>query len=394
MGKLTKEQWNELRIFLEQKGLSFKPLSDEMLDHISCDLEERMDHGHTFQDAWHKSIAGLPENHFQLIQQDVMETINKRFPLSKGFSFIAIGLLFISTLFKILHLQFAGELLLLSFAFIAAALLTTSISGIFLTKDKKGSRLVLAEIVSILVLLIGFSFKILHLPGADGIILPGVTLLITSLLLNTVYVYQNASGGGNFLTYLLEKYIPGIERFFLFLLLPMVALTILTSVARADATSGSMMLLVTILGSGLYFISLVWRRMEQELSKKNAQILTATIISCLCLTVPFLGPLLPFELRVIIVSLFSIVSAWLAYNMEEDPKKPIHLVLSFIVPALFFGWALIKFNIIEIPSDLYIFNLPIIGLLAVGLFLCRKHGTMRAYMIVSLSGYLSVFLKL
>lgn len=394
MGKLTSEQKNRLRVFLEQKGLSFKPLLDEMVDHISCDLEERMEGGYSFHDAWHQSIAELPDNHFQTIQQDVMETINKRFPLSKGFSFLAIGLFFISTLFKILHLQFAGEVLLLSFGFIAAALLTTSLSGIFLTKDKKGSKLVLAEIIGILVLLIAFSFKILHLRGADGIILLGITVLIIALLSNTIYVYQNASGGGNFLTYLLEKYIPGIERFFLFLLLPVVAYTFLTVIARADATPGSMILLVAILGSGLYFIALVWRRMEKELSKRNALILTATIVSCLCLTVPFLGPLLPFELRVIIVSLFSIVSAWLGYSMEEEPKKPIHLVLSIIVPALFFGWALIKFNIIRVPSDLYIFNLPIIALLAVGLFLCRKHGTMRAFMIVSLSGYLSVFLNL
>jgi hypothetical protein len=41
MGKLNSEQRNILREFLEAQGLSFKPLQDEMMDHISCDVEDR-----------------------------------------------------------------------------------------------------------------------------------------------------------------------------------------------------------------------------------------------------------------------------------------------------------------------------------------------------------------
>ena len=313
-----------------------------------------MNQGNSFHDAWHQSIAELPANHFQLIQLDVMETINKRLSLSRVFSFMAIGLLFTSTMFKVLHLQFAGEVLLLSFGFIAAALLTTSLSGISLTNDKKGARRVLAEIVGIIVLLVGFSFKILHLRGADVVIMLGVGLLIMALIVNTIYVYRQASGKGTFLTYLLEKHIPGIERFFLFLLLPLVAYTIFAIIALKDATPGNMLFLVVILGSGLYFIAQVWRRMEMDLSKRNGLTLVVTLISCLCLTLPFLGPVLPFELRAIIVMLFSVVSGWLGYRMEEEPKNLVHLVLSLVVPALFIGWAMIGFKIIEIYIGKYV----------------------------------------
>lgn len=392
MGKLTTAQKDELRIFLAQQGLSFKPLQDEMLDHIGCDLEERMNGGVSFHDAWHQLITELPGNHFQLIQKDVMETINKRFTLSRGLSFVAISLLVVSTLFKIMHLQFAGEVLLLSFGFIAASLVTTSLSGIFLNKEKKGGVRVLAEVIGIVVLLIGYGFKILHLAGADGVILVAVVLLITSLLVNTVYVYQNASGEGNFLTFLLEKYTPGIERFFLFLLLPMVVYEVMSIILQTDDAPGQMILLVVIFGSGLYFIALTWRVMEKELRKRNAFTLAATIMSCLCLTLPFLGAILPFEIRVIIVSCFSIVSGFLAYKMEEDPKTLVHLSLSCVVPVLFIGWALIRFNIIPYSSHWYFFNLPILTLLVIGLFLCRKHGTMRAFMIVSLGGYLTEYI--
>ena len=261
-----------------------------------------------------------------------------------------------------------------------------------MTKDKKGAARVFAEIIGVTILLIGFSFKVLHLAGADGVILMGFSILIIAMIMNTIYVYRNASGEGNLLTYLLEKYTPGIERFFLFLLLPLVVYKVLTIILHTDGAAGNMIMLVVILGSGLYFIALSWRVTERELSKRNPVTLAVTLISCLCLTLPFLGPILPFELRIIIVSLFSVASGWLAYKMEE-PKQVVHVILSCIVPLLFIGWAMIRFAIIDFAYHAYLFNLPVLILLVAGLFLCRKHGTMRAYMIVSLSGYLTEYIQ-
>ena len=62
---------------------------------------------------------------------------------------------------------------------------------------------------------IGYTFKILHLPGADQLITLSVVTLIVVLMINTLYVYNNASGRGNLFTSLHERYSPGIERFML-----------------------------------------------------------------------------------------------------------------------------------------------------------------------------------
>lgn len=384
--ELTMDQKQRVREYLEKQGLSFRPLQDEMADHMICDLELRMREGYSFEKAWIEITGDISENHFQHIQHDIMETINKRFTWSQGLSFLALGLLLISMLFKVLQFPLAGELLILSFAFIAAALLTTSLSGVFLNRGKQGATRVLSMIAGIIVLLIGYSFKLLHMPGADQLILVAVSALIISMLLNTIHVYRKSSGHSNLLTYLHEKYTPGIERFFLILLLPLVVYNCI--MIAQGVQSANFILLVVMFGSGLQLIAMSWRRMEEDLTKRNRYTLAATIASSICLTLPFLGPLVPFEIRVIVIVLFTTVSAWLAYTMEEKPIRPVALIILSVVPLVFTGWALIRLHLIPSTSDSVFFNIPFILILVAGLLLCRKHGIMRAYMLIALGSYL------
>ena len=391
MGKLNNEQRLQLRGYLQEQGLSFKPLQDEIADHISCDLENRMSEGYSFAEAWQQTLGELPDHHFIIIQNNVMETINKRFTWSQGFSFLALALLLISTVFKVLHLPLAGEILLLSFSFIAVSLLVTTLSGIFLRKGKKGSIRVLALVLGIVLLLISFSFRILHLQGADGTLFLAVGILVVSLLVNTLYVYRHASGEGNLLTYLHEKYTPGIERFFLILLFPLIVYKVINISSGSNDFVGNLILLVVVFGSGLQFIALALRTMEKKLSKRNILTLSATIVSCLCLTLPFLGPILPLELRMALIALCSILSCWLAYTMEEEPKKIMVMIIA-LGPVIFLSWALIKLNIIPYSAHQVFFNLPILMVLIAGLLLCRKHGIMRTYLLMTIASYLFEYL--
>lgn len=388
MGKLTKQQQDKLTNFLLEQGLSFKPLLDEMIDHVTCDLEDRMAQGSSFDVAWQQSISALPNNHFQNIQQETMATINKRFTISQGFSYLALVLLFVSMIFKVMHWPLADELLLLAFASIAISLLTGSLSGIFLNKEKKGAIRVLAVVSGVILLIVAYAFKLLHMPGADQLVLLGVTLTIASLLMNTLYVYQHASGEGNLLTYLHEKYTPGIERFLLFLLFPLMIYRVVSMLLSPELYIGNLLLLIVIFGSGLQFIALNWRIMEKDLTKRNKNIFAGIIISILCFTLPLLGEaFLPLNVRVTMIVLFSAVSAWLAWQLEEE-KKPLLLIMAWLVPIVFAGWGLIMTGIIPLAAAKYIFNLPLMLMMAIGLLLCRKHGAMRAYMIVSLASYI------
>ncbi|HYC85592.1 MAG TPA: hypothetical protein VEB86_10235 [Chryseosolibacter sp.] len=388
MGKLTEEQRTRLTEFLLGSGLTFKPLRDEMLDHVSCDLEVRMDKGLSFEQAWSSTIAEIPDNHFQQIQKETMETIDKRFSLSTPFSYLALGLLFVSTTLKIMHFPGAGELLLLSFAGIAISLLTGSLTGIKLNKEKKGGMRVMAVVVGVLFMMAGYGFKILHLPGADQLIAFSVVVLIGALLANTLYVYRNASGEGNLLTYLHEKYTPGIERFFLILLYPLAAYKVISLTGDPAGFAGNLVLLVILFGGGLQFFALCWRIMEKDLTKRNPVSFAALIIIFLSFNIIFLGPLVAFQIRIVLIMVFSAAAAVLAYYMESEPKRVTSLIFALVFPVIFFVWGLIRLQLIHVSAGAVFFNLPVLVLLGGGILLCRKHGPMRTYVIISFGSYL------
>jgi hypothetical protein len=388
MGKLTDAQRLTLRGYLLSQGLSFKPLQDEMVDHLSCDLEDRMGEGQSFEMAWHQTMSEIPENHFQIIQTEIMETINKRFSLTQGLSILALTFLFISVIFKVFHLQGGDFTLLASFGLMAVSLLTASLTGISINRERKGSARVLGVICGVIILLIAFAFKLMHWPGADQLIVLAEAVLMVSLIANTLYVYKHASGEGNLLTFLHEKHTPGIERFFLFLLMPLAIYKTIFILSGSTDFIGNFILLVVLFGAGLQFIALCWRAAEKDPLKCNAFTLAATIVSFSCSTLVFLGPILPLPIRIVMIAVYSVVSAWLAITMEEKPVPLAARMMAVLVPAVFLGWALIRLGALPFSAHSIFFNLPLLAILLIGLFLCRKHGPMRAYMIVSAGSYL------
>lgn len=383
---INEEQRSIIKELLILQGLTFEPLQEEMIDHICCDVEVRITNGYSFDEALRSTMSDIQDDHFRTIQKHTMDTINKRFTLSQWLSYPALGFLLCSLIFKILHLQFTDALLLLSFVLIAASLLVGSVSGIYFNREKNGALRVLAVIIGVVILLIGYTFKILHLPGADPIVLLAVTVLIGSLLVNTLFVYLNASRGGNLLTFLHEKYTPGIERFLLCLLLPITLYKIIVILSGGLNFVGGLILLIVIFGAGFQFIALTWRSIERDVMHRTQYKLTGLIISFMCLVLVFLGNLIPFEIRVLMIALYTGVTAWLAFKLEQPETIP-SLILACIVPVIFFGWAMVKLGIVPIEVNRFIFNLPVLLLLVVGLFLCRKNNTMRTYMIISLSSY-------
>jgi hypothetical protein len=357
-----------------------------MLDHLSCDLEDRMTNGNSFEEAWRETIHNIHENHFQIIQKETMETLNRRFKLSTPFSYLALGLLFISMAFKALHYPLSGELLISSFGVIGISLLTGSLSGIKFNKEKKGRFRILAIILGVIIMMAAYGFKVLQLRGANVLVVLSVSVLIVAFTANTIYVYRNASGEGNLLTYLHEKYTPGIERFFIILLIPLAIFKVITIVN--NTLYAGMILLVVMFGAGLQFIALNWRMMENHLEKRNPPLLIALIIASLCFTLVFLGPIVPFQIRVSMIMIFSVTAAWLAYRMESPPQNIISLLLAGFGPVIFIVWGLIKLQIIPLAIGSVFFNLPVLFLLAVGLSLCKKYSIMRTYMIIIFASYL------
>jgi hypothetical protein len=106
-----------------------------------------------------------------------------------------------------------------------------------------------------------------------------------------------------------------------------------------------------------------------------------------------LGPILSFEIRVMLIIAFSIVAAWLAFAIDERPHNILSLIATVLVPLVFLGWGLIKLNVLPTSAQGIFFNLPVMFILSLGLYTSKKHGTIRAFLLVSLSSYILEYIQ-
>ena len=371
---LTDDQRNDIRNFLLSRGLAFKPLLDEMSDHVACDLEGLMKEGFSYEDAWKQTIALLPEDHFNQIQKETMETISNRFTLSRVFTYIGMGAIIVATVFKIMHLSGADQLLIMSFGALALSLLTSSVSGIYINRDKDGAMRVIAVVAGVILVEIAYTFKLLHLPGADQLIMSGVVTLLAALTINTLYVYNHASGRGNLFTFLHDKYSPGIERFLL-ILCPFIFF----------APTTAIVCIVIIFTAALHFTALVWSRMEKDLSKNNLVTLLLVIMAFTCVMIPMLGQLVHFNIRLILVTLFSFVGAFLCFRLE--PSRNVSSYLICVVPVMFFLIALMKMDWMQSFAGNLPLNILVMVAMAASIYFSEKNSVSRTFMILSLAGY-------
>lgn len=387
MKELTAEQRVNVRNFLTEQGLTFGPLLEEMIDHVSSDIEERMHVGLSFDEAWHQIKNDIPENQLQHIQIETMETINKRFTASRALSILALGLMFGGIIFKILHYPGASELLILSFAAMAGSFLSGTVSGIYFHKEKKGAVRVLSIVGGTLLLMVAYTFRLMHWPGADFIIIAGVVVSLVSFLLNTQYIFRNSSPNANLLSYLHEKHSPGIERFFLILLVPVAILRMITLPVPANAFLGTIIFVTIIYGAGLQFFALTWRLLEADAAKRNILTLVALVLSFTSFILVFLGELVGFEIRLVLIMIFSIMGAWIIYRIDP-PKNFFLTAVVILVPLLFTGNVLLRLDLIPPSSAGFIFNIVILLILTAGVFMSTKHEATRAFLILSVAGYL------
>jgi len=387
MKMLTAQQRLNVRSFLTEQGLTFSPLLEEMLDHVSSDIEDRMHEGLSFEEAWHQMKNDIPQNHLQHIQIETMATINNRFSVSRALSILALALMFGGITFKILHYPGASELLLLSFAAMAGSFLSGTVSGIYFHKEKKGAARVLSIVAGTLLLLVAYTFRIMHWPGADMLVLLGVGVSLLSFLFNTIYIFRSSSPNANLLSYLHEKHSPGIERFFLILLVPVAILKMITLPIPANAFLGTIILVTIIYGAGVQFFALTWRLLEAEVARRNVLTFSALVLSFTCFILVFLGELLGVEIRLVLIMLFSIFASWLTYNIDP-PKNFLLKGLLILVPVLFTANVLLRLNFLPASGTSFVFNIIILLLLTAGVFVSTKHEATRAFLIVSLAGYL------
>jgi len=153
---------------------------------------------------------------------------------------------------------------------------------------------------------------------------------------------------------------------------------------------GSVILATIIYAAGVQFFVLLWRALEREAAMRNMLTFSALVLSVTCFALIFLGELLTFEVRLILITVFSVVTAWLSYKVNPPKNFFIPLVL-VLIAVVFTANMLIRLNLIPGGNTVLVFNWVVLLVLSTGLFASTKHSATRAFLILSLAGYLLEF---
>jgi hypothetical protein len=385
MAGLTEDQKNDLQEFLMRQGVTFPPLLWELSDHITCDIEERMKEGFSYEESRIHVLGELSNNHFISIQQETMETINRRFSVSRVFTYVGLSALFLATIFKTLHLQGTSALATIAFFSLAAALVTGSFLGIYLNRQKTGAIYILGVVAGVILMIAGYGFRIFHLPGADQLVIAATFISLIFMAVNTIFVYKNTLTDETLLSYLHEKHTPGIERFLLILLLPLTVYQFAGWIGGINDFFVPLVLVVTVYSAGLQFIALAWRKIGNESSHKNIPNLTLVVVSFIGMTLPMMAELLPFGFRLALVTIGLLSMGLLSVRLES--ARGISTYFTYAMPVVFILLAFSKMGWIAFGQNV-VLNVALAIMMIVGMFLSPKAGIARTYFILSLTAYL------
>ena len=194
MPDLSIENIERISRDVRRQEITFSHLFDELTDHICCDVENEMQNGLTFLEAYRRVKQKMHPRRLKEIQEETLYAVDSKYKIMKNtmkISGVAGTILFgFAALFKIQHWPGAGILItsgavMLAFVFMPSAL------GVLWkeTHSKKRLLLFISAFLTAMFFIFGILFKIQHWNGA-GIILTlagiSATLFLVPALLALV----------------------------------------------------------------------------------------------------------------------------------------------------------------------------------------------------------------
>jgi hypothetical protein len=166
-------------------NIHYSHLKDDLIDHICCDVEQMMDNGYKFSDAYNEVRERIGYRGLKKIQDDTFYLIDKTYrtmkKLMKITGLIAPALLGIGSIFKIFHWPGAGPLLVLGFFVLCLLFLPTSIYILYKeTKSKKNMITYVSGFMAAVLYSLGVLFKVMHFPFGTELLFAGI---FTSILI-------------------------------------------------------------------------------------------------------------------------------------------------------------------------------------------------------------------
>jgi len=179
--KLTANQENIIKSFVDDQGLKIKTLSDDITDHLCCVIESQLGKDKSFEDLLDKAIIDLAPNGLIEIQHTTFFLLNsKRIIFMKKLMYL-IGFIGSITLtagvtFKLLRMTFGTELFTVGFLtllLVFIPLIAIDRYKVSLSKSISVKLKIILGVIAAIITGLSGLFKLMHLQGADLLLILG-----------------------------------------------------------------------------------------------------------------------------------------------------------------------------------------------------------------------------
>lgn len=179
--KLTTDQESMVENFVDSQGLNIQSLRDDVIDHLCCVVESELGKDKSFEQLLDKATMDLAPNGLIEIQQKTIYLLNsKRIIIVKRLMYL-IGFIGSITLtsgvtFKLLQMPFGTELFTVGFLtllLIFVPLIAIDRYKVSLSKAISVKLKIILGVVAAVVTGLSGLFKLMHLQGADLLLMLG-----------------------------------------------------------------------------------------------------------------------------------------------------------------------------------------------------------------------------
>ena len=190
MPDLTLQNIDQVSNDIQKEEIVFPHLLEELIDHICCDIENEMQSGLDFEEAYEKVRLKIGSRRLKEIQEETLYVVDTKYRHMKNTMKISAitgtVLLGFASLFKINHWPSAGIMMTLG-AICLALIFLPSALGVLWKETKSGKRLFLfiSAFFAGMFFILGILFKVQHWPGAGVMLslsyLSGIIFFIPAL---------------------------------------------------------------------------------------------------------------------------------------------------------------------------------------------------------------------
>ena len=188
--KLSPEQLAAIRHRIEKSDITIKTLEDDLIDHLCCVVEKKMDKGNHFDSAFREALQEVAPYGLDAIQLETFYLLRSPKIIFMKKVMYLIGLisavaLSLGWLFNVLSWPGGRELFnygFLGFLLLFVPLLAIDRYKVTLRKALPEKLKILIGSVSGIIVGISLVFKFLHLQGADQVLIVGMLMFTFGFL--------------------------------------------------------------------------------------------------------------------------------------------------------------------------------------------------------------------